>query len=480
MRALRSYATLPDVRAKNSRISIPLRTVPILISSAYALSLAVAAVAAQTISPVLLDGVAPLTAVQATAIAVATGTLLIAMLQIGGLTAPDKLAYGRPHIQKLLGCLAFSALLVGGLVAAVDLGRDVRWPPVFIFFGLVAVFAFLGHLTMRVIVRRALTAGIIRGPRIALISSCRIGVQEMAAEFDRFGYSVARKLDLPRDADAEQIQAVARSAVAAVRGSAIEEVLIAVDCVSVKLARPLMELLRATPLPVRLVLNAKTTELFAHNPRSVGGMSTFEIQRPPLSFTELFCKRVLDVTVAGSALVLLSPLIVLTCIAVKLDSKGPAFFRQTRNGFNGRSFTILKFRSMTVQENGSTIVQATKNDARVTRVGRILRRTSVDELPQLWNVLSGHMSIVGPRPHATAHDQYYASELGNYAFRQHVAPGLTGWAQVHGFRGETSTVDDMNQRLQHDIWYIDHWSLWLDLQILLRTPIELLRARNAY
>ena len=167
-------------------------------------------------------------------------------------------------------------------------------------------------------------------------------------------------------------------------------------------------------------------------------------------------------------------------IAIKLDSPGPIIFRQHRRGANGREFAILKFRTMTVQDNGAEIQQASRGDPRVTRVGKLLRSTSIDELPQLINVLRGDMALVGPRPHALAHDNHFGKLLEAYAIRHHVKPGITGWAQVHGFRGGTPSVDHIAERIRMDLWYIDNWSLWLDIQILGRTVIEVLRRRNAY
>jgi undecaprenyl-phosphate galactose phosphotransferase/putative colanic acid biosynthesis UDP-glucose lipid carrier transferase len=156
------------------------------------------------------------------------------------------------------------------------------------------------------------------------------------------------------------------------------------------------------------------------------------------------------------------------------------FFRQRRNGFNAKQFPIFKFRKMTVMEDGATVVQAKRFDPRVTRVGRVLRRTSIDEVPQLLNVLCGDMSLVGPRPHALAHDDHYGDLLSAYAFRHHVKPGITGWAQVNGFRGETARVEQMKGRVDCDLWYINNWSLALDLKILVLTCRELVRRRNAY
>lgn len=186
-------------------------------------------------------------------------------------------------------------------------------------------------------------------------------------------------------------------------------------------------------------------------------------------------KRGWDALVACFALAVLSPILIIAAIAIKLDNPGPIIFRQRRIGLDGRPFVIYKFRTMSVVEDGSEVAQARRGDPRVTRVGRILRQSSIDELPQFLNVVKGDMSIVGPRPHAVAHDELYGSVIPNYARRHRVKPGITGWAQVNGLRGETATFGQMERRVQLDLWYIDHWSFLLDLLILWRTCIELSR-----
>jgi exopolysaccharide biosynthesis polyprenyl glycosylphosphotransferase len=203
----------------------------------------------------------------------------------------------------------------------------------------------------------------------------------------------------------------------------------------------------------------------------VGTARTAELKRAPLSVAEQALKRIFDVLAAGLGIILLSPLLLTSVLLIKLDSKGPVLFTQTRNGFNGRSFRIFKFRTMSVFEDGPQIRQATRNDPRVTSVGRWLRRTSIDELPQLFNVLGGSMPLVGPRPHAVAHNTEYERIVANYAFRYHVKPGISGWAQVNGFRGETSTVNLMEKRVELDLWYVSNWSFWLDVRILWKTLI---------
>lgn len=202
---------------------------------------------------------------------------------------------------------------------------------------------------------------------------------------------------------------------------------------------------------------------------------------PPgqLTIVQSAAKRALDLFVSGVLLVLLTPVLMLTGIAIRLDSAGPALFRQWRTGLNGQPFRIVKFRTLNVTEDGDEVVQVKKHDRRVTRLGQFLRRYSIDELPQLINVLRGEMSLVGPRPHAIAHDRDYSRQIRNYYQRLHVKPGLTGWAQIHGLRGET-TLSEMRERVSFDVWYVDHAGFLLDLRILLATPRVVLGRRNAW
>ena len=211
----------------------------------------------------------------------------------------------------------------------------------------------------------------------------------------------------------------------------------------------------------------------------VGAVSSLHIVRRPLSAVEVALKRTVDVLLAAAALAILSPLFALVALAIKLDSPGPVFFLQRRYGFNQEPFRIFKFRSMTTMEDGRHVAQAQAHDPRVTRVGRFMRRTNIDELPQLLNVLSGEMSLVGPRPHAMAHDQMYEQTIAFYARRHNVKPGITGWAQVNGLRGDTSADGVMRARVEHDLWYIDNWSLLLDLRIMALTVLSKKAYRNA-
>jgi putative colanic acid biosynthesis UDP-glucose lipid carrier transferase len=191
-------------------------------------------------------------------------------------------------------------------------------------------------------------------------------------------------------------------------------------------------------------------------------------------------KRGLDLAIALPLFALCAPLMLAIAALIKIDSAGPVLFRQKRLGRGGAAFDILKFRTMTVLEDGENVTQVKQDDRRVTRVGRWLRRTSLDELPQFLNVIAGEMSLVGPRPHAVAHDRLYGTLIENYQLRQLVKPGITGWAQVNGARGETPAVEDMRRRVILDIWYARNASFALDLRILARTPREVFSQRNAY
>jgi len=221
-------------------------------------------------------------------------------------------------------------------------------------------------------------------------------------------------------------------------------------------------------------------ELFQRTSRQFGETVGVEFQRAPLTIWERTLKRSLDVVVALGGIAALAPMLLIVAVAIKLDSPGPALFKQTRRGFNSREFKIYKFRTMTVLEDGPVIKQAERNDVRITRLGRWLRKTSLDELPQLVNVLSGEMSIVGPRPHAKAHDNQFSDLISNYAFRHHMKPGITGWAQVNGLRGETETVDKMRKRVEYDLDYLRHWSVWMDFKIVFRTIKLVVNDSQAY
>jgi Undecaprenyl-phosphate glucose phosphotransferase len=235
-------------------------------------------------------------------------------------------------------------------------------------------------------------------------------------------------------------------------------------------------------VPVGLYIVPVEAIAFLANSRIVefGNTVTIQVMRRPLSKVQQLAKRAFDVVAAAAGLLMLSPVLLLVAAAIKLDSPGPVFFRQERNGYNNKTFEVFKFRSMAHgREGGQAFLQAMPNDSRATRVGRLLRRTNLDELPQLLNVLRGEMSIVGPRPHAIGHNEMFEDKISVYSRRHVVKPGITGWAQVNGCRGPTDTFDKMKRRVELDLWYIDNWSLWLDLRIMMLTVFSPLAWTNA-
>jgi Undecaprenyl-phosphate glucose phosphotransferase len=213
---------------------------------------------------------------------------------------------------------------------------------------------------------------------------------------------------------------------------------------------------------------------------NVGGVPVVAICDSAFSGVDIVVKNVSDFVLATLILLLLSPVMLGIAIAVKVTSIGPVLFKQRRYGLNGEEIIVYKFRSMTVREDGANIVQAQKNDPRFTKIGRFLRRTSLDELPQFINVLQGRMSIVGPRPHAVAHNELYRKLIRGYMLRHKVKPGITGWAQVNGLRGETEVLEKMQARIEYDLHYLQNWTIWFDLWIIIRTLWVVVRKQNAY
>jgi putative colanic acid biosysnthesis UDP-glucose lipid carrier transferase len=238
--------------------------------------------------------------------------------------------------------------------------------------------------------------------------------------------------------------------------------------------------LRDTTASIYFVPDVFAFDLIQGRLVEINGMPALSVCDTPFHGMDAVLKRLTDIVLAGFALLLLALPMLVIALAVKLTSRGPILFRQRRYGLNGDEIMVYKFRSMTVCEDGAVVTQATKEDRRVTPLGKILRKTSLDELPQLLNVLQGKMSVVGPRPHAVAHNEQYRKLISGYMIRHKVRPGITGLAQVNGFRGETETVDKMRERIRFDLEYLSHWSPWLDINIILKTVWVLIRGDNAY
>ena len=242
----------------------------------------------------------------------------------------------------------------------------------------------------------------------------------------------------------------------------------------------ILDELKDTTASIYFVPDMFVTDLIQAHPDSVCGMPVISVCETPFNGADGAIKRLSDIVLATLILILITPLLLIIAVAVKAGSPGPIIFKQRRCGLDGKEIVIYKFRSMTVTEDGNDIAQATKDDARITPLGALLRRTSCDELPQFINVLQGHMSIVGPRPHAVAHNELYRKLIKGYMVRHKVKPGITGWAQVNGYRGETKTLDKMQSRIDYDLDYLRNWSVRLDLYIIFKTIALVIKDQKAY
>ncbi len=264
------------------------------------------------------------------------------------------------------------------------------------------------------------------------------------------------------------------------RDNKVEHIYISLPMASQPRILTLLDELRDTTASIYFVPDIFVTDLIQGRMDSVSGLPVVAVCETPFTGLNGLIKRSSDIVLSMLILALILPLLVVIALAVKLTSPGPVIFRQRRYGLDGREIIVYKFRSMTVAEDGATIRQAVKGDSRITPLGRILRRTSMDELPQFINVLQGRMSIVGPRPHAVAHNEMYRKLIKGYMLRHKVKPGITGWAQVNGYRGETESLDKMSGRIDYDLDYLRNWSLRLDLYIIAKTIWVVLTEKNAY
>ncbi|WP_247338513.1 MULTISPECIES: undecaprenyl-phosphate glucose phosphotransferase [unclassified Bradyrhizobium] len=335
-------------------------------------------------------------------------------------------------------------------------------------------------------IARALRTGAFANGRAIMIAEFGLAASSNAIDdLGQHGYRLMRVMEIPAKDLASPLLLSSQAPrfeemVSYARENRVEHVFLLMNWSRQHAIDSILDALKILPLPVHLVPDANTARFLRYPLEGTGNTFTAELRRAPLSWKERALKRALDLVGASLALFVFAPVMLVTAILIKLTSKGPVFFRQTRHGFGGRAFKIFKFRTMCVLEDGPTIVQAQMNDPRITAIGKWLRKTSIDELPQILNVLKGEMSLVGPRPHAAAHNTEYEQIIGNYAFRHHVKPGITGWAQVNGYRGETRTLELMQKRVEHDLWYINNWSLMLDLAILMRTALVSVRPTNAH
>lgn len=268
--------------------------------------------------------------------------------------------------------------------------------------------------------------------------------------------------------------------VESVKAGEIDLVYITLPMKAEKRIKEVIDKLADTTATVYLVPDIYTYQLFNGEWTSMAGHPVVSVFESPFLGMNSFVKRVQDIILSTVILALISPVMLGISIAVRMTSPGPALFKQRRYGVSGEEIDVWKFRSMTAQDNGSVVKQAVKNDTRITPLGNFLRRTSLDELPQFINVIKGEMSIVGPRPHAVVHNELYRSQIRGYMLRHAVKPGITGWAQINGWRGETEEIEKMEGRVNCDLWYISNWSSWLDIKIIFLTIFKGLVGKNAY
>lgn len=355
--------------------------------------------------------------------------------------------------------------------------------------------ALIVRLLLTHFVARGLRSGSLRGNNVVVIGEAPLanhtvrklrnderGTRVVGA-YTLSSPPLAASLD-PLARDPAQVAEETASILAAVEALArtvqLDDIVINLPWSESERIRALVEGLAVVPATIHLAPDH--TWHWARNPvlARVGRMHTMRLSRAPLTLKDQVLKRAFDITAASALLVAAAPLFAVIALLIKFDSAGPVLFRQRRHGFNQKEFRVFKFRTMNTLDDGPVVRQATRNDRRVTRIGRYLRKFNLDETPQLLNVLLGDMSLVGPRPHALAHNNQYEEQIRLYARRHNVKPGITGWAQINGLRGETQTVDQMHRRVEHDLYYIDHWSLFFDLKILLLTLFSLKSYRNAY
>ena len=484
---LRSQTPIRELGLDQSRTSgffrwIPYRTIGQFTATLdYALIVIASVVAGAAYHSLILQGDIPDLMPY-----LAAGNIVAALFVFGatsrGIYNPSALASARRQVRYVIVLWSLAFLSLALFLFLAKSGADFSRGTVIIF-GLAGLVLLLGsHLCISATFKNALAQGTIAGDQAITIGD-RDAVMALSrtSVLQKAGAREIRRYLLPplKGANYAEGLCVIEEAIHFARSNGVDCVLLALQWSDGYRRDLICDRLQALPIRV-LLLPDQHVDSILSNGRPLSQEFTVELQRPPLSSGELALKRALDLVLASALLIALVPLFLLVALAIKLETAGPVIFSQRRKGFNAREFKIFKFRTMNVLEDGHVISQARRNDPRITRVGAILRTTSIDELPQLLNVLRGQMSLIGPRPHAVAHDDGYTKVIARYALRQHVKPGLTGWAQVHGFRGEAAQLELIEKRIECDLWYIKNWSFWLDLRIIVSTFFELLRRRNAY
>ena len=417
--------------------------------------------------------------------AIVIATLYSAMAHAAQLYRASNLLRIRWQIGRstLIWCAVF--VFLASVVFILKIGAEFSRGEMLLFFTCGIAVTIIARLVVARACAFVISSRALKSSQVVLIGA----PEELAANgalsaLETYGYAVMSTFSLPLEQDRfiseKTLKSRMREVVHYVRQARVDEVIVALPWNRPDVISLVENDLRVLPVPIRLVPDTMTRRMLERPLFELGPTKAVELQRAPLSAVQRNLKRGMDQFLATLGLIVLMPFFAIIGAAVRLESRGPAFFLQMRVGFNGHPFRIYKFRTMSTLDDGPVVVQATRNDRRITRLGCLLRKLSIDEVPQLINVLRGEMSLVGPRPHALAHDNQYDQLIATYAIRHKMKPGITGWAQVNGFRGETPEIGMMKQRVDSDLWYIEYWSLWLDIRILLLTVARLLKSENAY
>ncbi|MFW5833434.1 MAG: undecaprenyl-phosphate glucose phosphotransferase [Pseudomonadota bacterium] len=410
-------------------------------------------------------------------------TLLLASSAFGAFRLYDVERLTTPLEQLPRVCLAWLGILAGAILVVFVLRPEElpshQWVLTWLITGVLGLT--MGRICAKAWVSHLQLTGDI-GWNVVVVGSGDWGPKaHRRLDSDRLHARVIGYVDLDQFANPNDAMLELRRQLA---GRPVDQVALALAPRDAVRTADFLGALRDFPVEVGVVPQPVPGPVTVIGSRRLGDLTTLTYTEKPIDGWAWHLKSAFDAVAAGVMLLFLSPLLAIIALAVKTTSPGPVFYRQKRLGFNQQPIDVFKFRSMYVDlcdaPTAKSVRQATRDDPRVTPVGRWLRKTSLDELPQLLNVLRGEMSLVGPRPHAIAHDEYYATLIDGYLGRHRAKPGITGWAQINGCRGEIHSLEDMRRRIELDLYYIDHWSLWFDIRILLSTFFVFFRDEQAY
>jgi undecaprenyl-phosphate galactose phosphotransferase/putative colanic acid biosynthesis UDP-glucose lipid carrier transferase len=466
-------------QVERQRFGLPCRALPLIAAAVDAALLLSASVLGQSSYQFYLTGSWP-PLDEAVGIGAAAVIVFTLSARLWGLYRIRILLAPVPQLHRVVATLAVSLFAASCILFLLKVGAQQSRGGMVVFAALAAALTPLGRLVVAAALRKGVRCGAIRGRRVVALGDATELARFGEPDFLQFGIEEIARIAIGSGSNGAALSENDRArivhAIDVARQLRAAEFSLFMPWTHARALAEVCELLRNSPLPVRLYPDQRIRDVLARQAEcGFDERFTVTVQRSPMSVRERALKRATDLVLATSALVAFAPLLLLTSLLVRIDSPGPVIFRQRRCGFDNREFVIFKFRTMTVLEDGDSIVQAKPDDARVTRIGKFLRRSSLDELPQLINVVRGDMSLVGPRPHAIAHDDEYKARINNYALRHNVKPGLTGAAQVMGLRGETQRLSEMERRVERDLWYIDNWSLTLDLKLIAKTCVTLFR-----